>query len=141
VSALTRFVIALVCLASGCSSSNSPAAGTATFSEIYSQIFPQQTKGQCSFCHGLPPNEKSNGLLSTGGDRGAAYQALVNQTSTSAKCGGKSYVIPGRPDESLLLLKLTTPGCGDRMPLGGDPLTSAQLEMVRSWIAAGAQDD
>lgn len=111
------------------------------FSEIYPLIFPLQTKGQCSFCHGLPPNDKSNGLLSTGMDRAAAYQALVSQTSTSSKCGGRSYVVPGKPDESLLLLKLTAATCGDRMPLGGDPLTANQLEMVRSWIASGAKDD
>jgi len=27
------------------------------------------------------------------------------------------------------------------MPNGGTPLTDAQMEMVRSWIAAGAKDD
>jgi mono/diheme cytochrome c family protein len=125
-----------------CSSATSSTTPiTASFSEIYPQIFPVTTKAQCSFCHGLPPNEKSNGNLSTGADSASAYAALVGTSSTSAKCSGKPYVVPGKPDESLLILKLTTPPCGDRMPLGGDPLSSEQIASIRAWISAGAKDD
>jgi hypothetical protein len=51
-------------------------------------------------------------------------------------------VMPGKPESSLFYLKLTgTPPCGVRMPNGGNAFTEAQLEMVRSWISAGAHDD
>ena len=51
-------------------------------------------------------------------------------------------VVPGHPEQSLFYTKLTaTPPCGARMPFGGGALPDAQIEMVRSWIAAGALDD
>lgn len=117
------------------------AAPAATFTEIYPLIFPRATKAQCTFCHGLPSNDKSNGNLSVGADKASAYASLM-ATSTSSMCGGNQpLIVPGDPDTSLFFLKLTTPPCGGRMPLGGDPLTAEQLAMVRSWIEAGAQDD
>lgn len=130
-------------LALGCSATESaPASGPPTFSAIYPLIFPVNTKAQCSFCHGLPPNEKSNGQLSVGSDKASAYAALVGKSSTSVKCGGKPFVVPNQPENSLFYLKMTaSPPCGDHMPLGGDPLTSDQLNQVRTWIELGAKDD
>ena len=123
-----------------CSSTSTPPP-TGTWSEIYPAIFPQTTKAQCNFCHGLPPNEKSNGSLSVGADKESAYQSLVGKTAAGLRCAGKQLVVPGKPDESLLLSKVTSPPCGDHMPLGGSPLTDDQVEMIRTWIAAGAKDD
>lgn len=142
--ALSTAAIALVALScsSGSSSSSSSNAPAATFSQIYPAIFPATTRAQCNFCHSLPPNERSNGKLSMGETRDAAYAALVGPKSVSAACGGKAYVVPGNPEESLFYTKVTTsPTCGDRMPLGGDPLSADQLEMIRSWIAAGAENN
>ena len=76
-----------------------------------------------------------------GADAATAYKALIGTASTSSKCSGRTYVVPGKPDESLLLLKLTSPPCGDHMPLGGDALTSEQIESIRLWISDGAKDD
>jgi hypothetical protein len=75
-------------------------------------------------------------------DRDAAYAALIDHTSTSRDCAGMPYVVPGDPEGSLFYTKfLNDPGCGERMPLGGGALPANELEMVRSWIAAGARDD
>ena len=77
-----------------------------------------------------------------GSDPATAYAALIEQTSTSSKCGGQTLVAPGDADASLFYLKTQgTPPCGGRMPLGGNAFTDAEREMVRSWIANGAQDD
>lgn len=133
-------LVVLAALALSCGSSDSPAE-TGTWSAIYPAIFPQTTKAQCSFCHGLPPNEKSNGKFSVGTDKASAYAAMVGKSSVSSKCSGRPLVVAGNPDASLLLLKVTHPPCGDHMPLGGSPLSSEQVEMIRSWIAAGAKDD
>lgn len=135
---------ALLACALGCSGGSStpaPAGPPATFTQIYPLIFPVTTKAQCNFCHSLPPNDKSNGKLSMGQDKATAYAAIVGKTSSSSKCGGKPLIVPGQPDQSLFFLKLETPPCGDHMPLGGDPLPADQIDMVRSWIAAGAKDD
>jgi hypothetical protein len=134
-------VAALAAMAAGAGCSSSSSAAPSTFTEIYPLIFPQTTKAQCNFCHGLPPNDKSNGNLSMGSDKASAYAALTGKTSTSTTCPNKAFIVPGQPDQSLFYAKLTSPQCGGRMPLGGDPLTSAQLDMVKSWIEAGAKDD
>lgn len=132
-------VVVVGCAGSSQSSSN---ADPPTFSAIYPLIFPTSTKAQCGFCHGLPPNDKSNGNLSVGADKASAYAALVGKSSTSTKCGGKPFVVPNQPDNSLFYQKLTsTPPCGDHMPLGGDSLSSDQLNQIRSWIELGAKDD
>jgi hypothetical protein len=120
----------------------SSAAPAAKFSEIYPLIFPSTTNPRCSFCHSMPAVDSIDGKLSTGADQAAAYAALVGQTSTSSKCGGRPLVVPGQPDMSLFLQKLgPNPPCGSRMPIGGMPLSGEQLEMIRSWIAAGAMND
>lgn len=136
--------IALLSLTACSSSSNDSPTQTAKLSEIYPAIFPAMTPAKCNFCHSQPPSQVSNGKLHTGdeGDVAAAYAALVGQTSISRDCAGKSLVVPGKPEESLLYTKLTAkPPCGARMPFGGGALPDAQIEMVRSWIAAGASDD
>lgn len=55
------------------------------------------------------------------------------------------YVIPGRPEESLLFQKVNcdTPGVGGRMPYHGYPdgmttLTPYQQALIYDWIAEGA---
>lgn len=98
-----------------------PAAGVSYFRDIRPVI--QRT---CQGCH--QPAMKYGGLdltrfesLVAGGNRGPAVK-------------------PGAPDESLLLAYIK----GDRqprMPFGGQPLTGDQIELFRSWIAAGAKDD
>jgi hypothetical protein len=53
-------------------------------------------------------------------------------------------VTPGDPDASLLFTRITSATCGDRMP-PADPTYFDQnpdkLELVRSWIEQGAQDN
>jgi hypothetical protein len=119
--------------------SNQPAA---KFSDMYAMMFPRDTKPQCNNCHGRPPDETGNGKLDMGTDPAAAYAAIVGQKSPGTKCSSGVLVVPGDPGSSLFLQKLSpNPPCGDRMPLGGAPLSDAQLQMIRGWIAAGAQND
>jgi mono/diheme cytochrome c family protein len=141
---LHRFLLpGLLLVIAGCGPvSATPDAGPATFTQIYAELFPVHQRAQCNYCHSNPPNNLSNGNLSMGSDKAAAYAALVGKMSAGTKCAGHSLVVPGHPEESLLYLKSQEPPpCGGRMPLGGDQLTDTQLEMVRTWIAAGALDN
>ncbi len=68
-----------------------------------------------------------------------AYRHIVGVASKESK---SALVVPGKPDQSYLLAKLTGAqiklgGRGARMPLG-DPLPPAKIALVRAWIAAGA---
>lgn len=85
-----------------------------------------------------------------GGDSGKADAAPAMMTpdpgANVAVCGcapsGKTRVVPGKPEESLLIEKITAAQtCGDRMPPTGEVMPQDQIDMVTKWIAAGAQDD
>jgi mono/diheme cytochrome c family protein len=135
-------VVALSAVVGGCSSSPPAPEETGTFSVIYDQLFPVETKAQCNSCHGVASNEVTNGQLSMGSDRATAYATLLGKDSISKRCAGKPLILPHQPDASLFLQKLVAaPPCGDQMPLGGGHLSTAQVNLVRSWIAAGALDD
>jgi hypothetical protein len=120
----------------------SDAAPAVTFSEIYEELFPAKTNARCNFCHSMPASDKSNGNLGMGDTKDLAYAALMGKMSRSSQCGGMPLLTPGEPDKSLFLHKFSEPApCGARMPLGGAQLTSAQVARIRSWIAAGANND
>ncbi|HEX3596182.1 MAG TPA: PQQ-binding-like beta-propeller repeat protein [Polyangiaceae bacterium] len=64
--------------------------------------------------------------------------------SKSCGCGdsGKIRVVPGKPEESLIVEKLAgNPSCGERMPPTGDPLPGDLQNLVKNWISAGAPID
>jgi hypothetical protein len=101
----------------------------------------------CAFasCHG-GSNPVANLSLKDGESRGA----VVGQTSTfTAPDGGTLFlVVPGHPEQSILLAKvektsaeLQALGYGTRMPQGSNALPSDRIEAIRQWIADGAQDN
>jgi hypothetical protein len=68
-----------------------------------------------------------------------AFGALVNVRT--GQCGGsKVRVVPGDPAASYLIAKLTGVGMcsGSVMPKTGGELSSAQIDIIRAWIGAGA---
>ncbi len=48
---------------------------------------------------------------------------------------------PGFPAASALIARIRTDDPTRRMPLGGDPLTEEQMQLLEAWIAAGARFD
>lgn len=85
--------------------------GTASFSEVNSQIF----QAKCVQCHG------SGG---TSPDL-ATYSGFATNTN---------YIVPGSPSTSLIY-ELVQSGT---MPQGGTPLTSSELSLMSEWITQGA---
>lgn len=124
---MRRRVIVLLALAA--CGEPSPAA-PATLSEIEAEIFVKS----CTFsaCHkGAAP---AGGLSLEGG----THAKLVDVAAVGTMA---TLVVPGDPDASYLMEKLTAmPAVGDPMPPGA-PLSSAKIEMIRGWIEAGAADD
>lgn len=92
-------------------------------------------------CHGPEPRSAALDLSS----EAAGYAALVGvaastDITTGAVCGGmgRTRVVPGDPDGSLLVEKLEgAPACGSAMPFGS-PLSATAMTAIRDWIAAGA---
>ncbi|MDP7070553.1 MAG: c-type cytochrome domain-containing protein [Phycisphaerales bacterium] len=79
---------------------------------------------RCGSCHG-PEKQK-------GGVRLVPINALFAGDSQDW------VVVPGKPDESTLLERIVLPdGHEDIMPPEGEPLSSSEVEQIRSWIAGG----
>ncbi|MFP6765970.1 MAG: c-type cytochrome domain-containing protein, partial [Planctomycetaceae bacterium] len=58
--------------------------------------------------------------------------------------GGESEeqaVVPGKPDESQLLVRITPENGEASMPRGKPPLSEVEIGLVKSWIEQGAVDD
>jgi hypothetical protein len=84
---------------------------------------------RCSGCHSPGPGEYAGlDLTSPGVDK--------RTSGVVATCKGEVLVVPGVPDASYLLSKLTetSPACGSQMPLNG-MLGTDDLDCVESWIA------
>lgn len=73
---------------------------------------------------------------------GRAMASLINVPAAGVGCAGSGLrrVVPGDPAASLLYLKIGpgAPPCGTHMPQGADPIDPELVELVRSWILAGA---
>ena len=71
----------------------------------------------------------------------ATYALLVNVPSIEQP--SLMRVKPGDPTDSYVIHKLEgSPGItGARMPFGGPYLSTATIDQIESWIAAGAPND
>jgi hypothetical protein len=82
-------------------------------------------EAKCVTCHG--PEDQFNDLRL--------------DSKTRILQGGKNgkVVIPGDPDKSSLFIRVALPPDDlDIMPAEGDPLSAAQIDTLRRWIADGA---
>lgn len=134
---LTPGLLAIVSLA-GCALAQTPAVpetpAPATYSAVATRVLSNCTTRSC---HG-EAGRRGNLVLTP--ER--AYEELVNRPAAMAAAAarGKRRVVPGDPDASFLMEKLTAPAPdeGARMPLGNPPLSAEELDLIRRWIAAGA---
>ena len=83
---------------------------------------------RCFACHG--PNEEKRKVKLRFDTKDGLFQ--------TRKDG--ALIVPGKPEESLLLERLVTDDADDRMPPAdsGKTLKSEEIALIRSWIAQGA---
>ena len=82
-------------------------------------------EAHCLKCHG--PDEQNGGLRY---DRKSG--ALTQADS------GRHALVPGKPEQSGLLDRITSTHKSERMPPKGERLSPQQIALLRDWIAAGA---
>ena len=105
-----------------------PPPGDDDFTVIQDTIFTPV----CTVCHA-----GAQAPLGLRLDEGASYAMLVD--IASVEIPGVPRVDPGDPDNSYLVQKVAgTAAVGGQMPLGGPPLSTEQITLIRQWIAAGA---
>lgn len=89
--------------------------------------------GKCTLCHyeGSPPPRLN--VLDPFGDQG-----LVGVAATL----GGTRVVPGDPDASVLVQKITgTQDEGEPMPFAPERMTDDEIAILTAWIEAGALDN
>lgn len=102
---------------------------TGTLTAIEANVF-SKSCAQTS-CH---KGASSAGALNL---EGRTFARLVNGSATVS---GEVMVVPGKPEASLLMKRLSPVAPFTVMP-PTEALDAERLELVRSWIAAGAKDD
>jgi hypothetical protein len=114
--------------------------GGPTFQQVYNTVLSSATYGCTSSasCHGTGAAIFDIGTIDK------AYTLLLgpNGQGGAQSCGTNPapYVKPGDPVGSYLVAKLNGGGafCLSPMPLGGTPVSPADLDLLRQWITAGA---
>ena len=133
-----EMIAAVNALLAGCPATATPTeTPAATLEVIQATIF----SPRCAIptCH--------DAAIASGGlaliDAQTSHDNLVgvDPMIEAARLAGMKRVDPSHPDNSFLLTKLTGPplGQGSRMPLTGDPLSDAEIALIRTWIEAGAE--
>lgn len=121
-----------------------PNSSTVSYSSDIQPIFTER----CVVCH----QPGGSGYSFTGGansgldlKQGFSYNRLVN-VPTFEESGVAPFmrVDPGNSANSFLYQKVYSgnPKAGERMPLNGPPfLSGQQIQMIKSWIDLGAQNN
>jgi len=75
-----------------------------------------------------------------GPDRPKARLRLDQRDSILQELGsGARAVVPGNPDDSELLYRISSTEEGERMPPEGKPLTADEVATIRQWVVEGAR--
>jgi len=81
---------------------------------------------KCIACHG-GVRRKSN------------FSLLFRVDALAKNKSGKPAIIPGDPDHSEMIRRLTLNDPDERMPYKHDPLSKDEIEVLRKWIKQGAK--
>ena len=81
---------------------------------------------KCIICHG--------GVRRKGG-----FSVLFRSEALAKTESGKLAIIPGDPDHSELIKRITNRDPEERMPYKHSPLSDDEIEILRRWIKGGAQ--
>jgi mono/diheme cytochrome c family protein len=116
-----RFLAVAASILLGCIGSTISAAESDVFAGRVAPLL----AAKCGACHG--PESPESGFRID--DREKAF---------AGGDSGTAGIVPGKPDESELFVRIATDDRELRMPAAGDPLTADEQKILRDWIAAGA---
>ena len=80
---------------------------------------------RCGACHG--PHAAESG-----------YRIDLRGPAIAGGDSGTAGIVPGKPTESELFIRVSTADHESRMPADGPPLSAAEQALLRAWIEAGA---
>ncbi|TWT75345.1 PSD1 and planctomycete cytochrome C domain-containing protein [Allorhodopirellula solitaria] len=123
---LLRAVLACAAIQLITASVMTPASADQSRPELdYAQDVQPLLARRCFSCHG--PDQAEGGLAFH-----SAELALVESES------GEYAIVPGDPEFSAMLTRVSSDDEYERMPPEGDPLTQSEIALLRQWIEEGA---
>jgi len=93
--------------------------------DFNTQVKPVINKN-CIICHG-------------GVRRKSGFSLLFRQDALAPAESGKPAIIPGHPEESEMIRRLTLTDLEERMPFKHPPLSPDEISTLRQWIKEGAK--
>jgi hypothetical protein len=89
----------------------------------------------CFKCHGPDEKERKGGKEESGGLR------LDTEEGSRADLGGSVAIVPGHPDQSEVIARITTADKDDLMPppKSGKKLQPHEIELLTAWVKSGAK--
>jgi hypothetical protein len=81
---------------------------------------------KCISCHG-------------GVKRKAGFSVLFRSEALANTESGKPAIIPGKPDQSELIRRISLNDPEERMPYKHEPLSTKEIDILRQWIRQGAE--
>src|SRR5438094_10125438 len=88
----------------------------------------------------VKPIINKNCITCHGGVRAKANFSLLFRDQALAKTkSGKYAIVPGDPDKSEMIRRLTLDDPEERMPFHHEPLTKEEIETISKWIKQSAQ--
>ena len=117
-------VVAVIATCAGRSTAAEPEAGRLRFNRDIRPIL----SSACFRCHGADANSRE------------AELRLDQRANAVADRGDDRVIVPGKPDKSELIRRITTEDESERMPPPDErrQLSKAEIELLRQWIRAGA---
>lgn len=74
-------------------------------------------------------------------DRKSNFEVTSVETLKQKGKKAGDGIVPGKPDESSVVIYIRGLADGPQMPKGAPTLSEDELHLIREWIAAGAKDD
>ena len=72
------------------------------------------------------------------GRRKSGFSLLFRTDALAKNKSGKPAIVPGDPDKSEMIRRLTLKDPEERMPYKHDPLSEKEIDVLRRWIKQGA---
>jgi hypothetical protein len=108
---------------------------------LFATYFVRRRSGdEVHFSRDIRPILNQNCMPCHGGVRqknGVSF--LFREEALGRGKSGKKTVVPGKPDESELIVRVTSSDPEARMPYHAPPLSTQQIDLLRRWIRQGAK--
>jgi len=93
--------------------------------DLFRNLVAPLLAARCGACHG--PEGAESG-----------FRVDLREQAIAGGDSGSAGIVPGKPNQSELFVRVSTTDKESRMPADGEPLSDEEQQLLRDWIAAGA---